>query len=75
MSDLYLHYREQVREANFPSDFNHIIESAFRDYVEGRITDKEYGKIYFACTSRMNEIKSAVRRRYRNERMNNYAEN
>lgn len=55
-SDLYLHYRERIREANHPLDFDRIIDSAFRDYVQNHLTEKEYGRIYFACIARNNQL-------------------
>lgn len=55
-SDLYAHYQQQAREANTLSDFDRIIESAYRDYVTGRLSDAEYGKIYFACIARQNNF-------------------
>lgn len=55
-SDLYLHYKEKAREASTLKDFDRIIESAFNDYMRFRLTDAEYGRIYFACIARQNEI-------------------
>lgn len=55
-SDLYLHYRSRVADADTPNDFDRIIESAFNDYVKGRLTDTEYGRIYFACIAKHNTL-------------------
>lgn len=55
-SDLYDYYRQQASEANTIADFDQIIASAYRDYVSDRLTEKEYGRIYFACIARQNKI-------------------
>lgn len=55
-SDLYAHYQAQAREAITLADFDRIIESAYRDYVTNRLTDTEYGRIYFACIARQNNF-------------------
>lgn len=56
MADLYLRYRERIREAIRPLDFERIIASAYRDYVQNYLTEKEYGRIYFACIVRNNKL-------------------
>lgn len=56
MNNLYLHYKTLVSEANHPSDFDRIIESAFRDYIRDNLNDTEYSKIYFACVARQNKL-------------------
>lgn len=55
-NELYLHYKSRVSEANHAADFDHIIESAFRDYINDNLNDTEYGKIYFACVDRQNKL-------------------
>ena len=55
-SDLYLHYKSQLSECSTMTDFDHIIESSFNDYMKNRLTDTEYGKIYFACVAKQNDI-------------------
>ena len=54
-SDLYLHYRHQLKEGVTKAEADHIIESAFNDCMNGRITETEYGKIYFASIAIINE--------------------
>lgn len=56
MNNLYLHYKHLIAEANHVVDFDHIIESAFRDYIKDNLNDTEYGKIYFACVARQNKL-------------------
>lgn len=55
-SDLYLHYKSQLAECATMTDFDRIIESSFNDYMKGRLTDKEYGNIYFACVAKQNVL-------------------
>lgn len=55
-NELYLHYKDQVREAVTPADFDHIIESAFQSYIKDGLNDTEYGRIYFACVARQNKM-------------------
>lgn len=55
-NDLYLHYKSLVHDACSTRDFDRIIESAFNDYLKGRMTDTEYGKIYFACIAKCNTL-------------------
>lgn len=53
MTDLYRHYREQLRSVN-RTDADNIIASAYNDYLKDRITYQEYGKIYFAALDIIN---------------------
>lgn len=55
-SDLYLHYKYLLTECVTMTDFDHVIESSFNDYMKDRLTDAEYGKIYFACVAKQNTI-------------------
>lgn len=54
-SDLYLHYRQQLKEGVTKAEADHIIASAFSDCMRGYITETEYGKIYFAAIAIINE--------------------
>lgn len=55
-SDLYLHYKSQLADCVTVTDFDRVIEASFNDYVKGRLTDKEYGNIYFAAVAKQNII-------------------
>ena len=53
-NDLYLHLKQQAREAVTPAECDHIITAAFHEYIKDNLTDTEYGRIYFACIERIN---------------------
>lgn len=55
-SDLYLHYKSRLTECATMTDFDRVIESAFNDYMKDRLTEKEYGNIYFACVAKQNVL-------------------
>lgn len=62
MCDLYLHYKSRISECETPGEYDQVISSAFGDYMADRLTDTEYGKIYFACVDRINRHFYAGRR-------------
>jgi len=61
-SDLYLHYRQQLKEGVTKAEADHIIASACSDCTKGYISDIEYGKIYFAAVAIINEHCEATRK-------------
>ena len=54
MSDLYLHYKAALLDAATQKDFDRVIQSAFNDYMRGRLDENEYGRIYFAAIAKCN---------------------
>lgn len=53
---VYSQYRDRVANATRAYEFDKIIDAAYRDYIGYKLTDLEYGKIYFACIARSNNI-------------------
>ena len=68
-SELFLHLREQIRDAQTVSDCDHIIETAYSEYIKDNLSGDEYGKIYFAAIRRINEIESATYSKFKPRRV------
>lgn len=68
-SALFLHLREQIRDAQFVSDCDQIIETAFSEYMKDNLSYEEYGKIYFSAIRQINYIECGWCRTSRSRRV------
>lgn len=58
-SSCFQSYRAAVGGLTTAAACDHLVQSAFVDYVRGRLSDVEYSTIYFSANSHLRVIRAA----------------